>query len=131
MLANVVEDGGSHLYIGASERLLGDPRLCGDGGEQDEQEKQKEAGHCSTSLCRLLRFGPGVALGFHLVPGRIFIRLGIAGPSVLLIVQHRCGFAFSCSVATSATRPLVRATFQTSASIGWTLLSLASLENSS
>jgi hypothetical protein len=32
-LANVVEDCGSHLHIGASERLLGDPRLCGDGGE--------------------------------------------------------------------------------------------------
>jgi hypothetical protein len=46
-LADVVEDRGSHLGIGVGERLLSNPRLCGDGGEQDEQEheKQKEAGH--------------------------------------------------------------------------------------
>ena len=66
-----------------------------------------------------LRFGPGVALGFSLVSGRIFVRLEIAGLDLVFVVQHRLRLRlFLLGGATSITRPLLLATFQTSASVG-------------
>jgi hypothetical protein len=56
--------------------------------------------------------GPGVALGFSLVAARIFVRLGVAGPDLVIIVQHRvrvCLFLLGGHIDQRRARPRVSA----------------------